>query len=108
MKQSQLVNAVESGKLLVVGSVVFFKKDVVPYRDKQTGKPATFNKIEYSVVTARGVWFVQPDTRKIKDFDMNTFANPFKNGQRVVVEVESMITEKGQVTVSGNIEPLEA
>lgn len=108
MKKAELVGAIEQGKMLFVGRVVFQKKDVVAYRDKRTGQPATFNKLEFSVVGANGVVFVQPDTRKIPNFKMETYQPPFKIGDMVVVEVESMIQEKGQTTVTGNVEPLVA
>lgn len=109
MKQAQLIEAiVKNGKLLFVGRVVFFKKEIIPYLDKNTRAAATFNKVEYSVVGANGVVFVQPDTRKIPGFNMAKYESPFKNGDLVVVEVQSMFTEKGQTTITGNIEPLEA
>jgi len=107
MKQNQLIDAIKAGKILLVGKFVFMKKEVVPYRDRD-GKPATFNKLEFAVLGANGIIFVQPDTRKMPDFKMDTYVCPFKEMDLVVVEVERMETEKGQTTISGMAQKLEA
>lgn len=107
MKKAELLNAMLAGKILLVGKFVFMKKEVVPYRDRD-GKPATFNKLEFAVLSANGIVFVQPDTRKMPDFKMDTYKCPFKEMDTVVVEVERMETEKGQTTIAGRAEYLEA
>jgi len=108
MKKAQLQEQIISGKILTVGRFVDFKKDVVAYRDRKTGQPATFNKVEYAVKTALGVVFVQPDTRKIPGFSMDTFKCPFEMGDAVVIEIQSMVTERGITTIGGTVEKLEA
>jgi len=102
------VGAITSGKILLVGKFMHLKKEVVAYRDKQTGQPSTFNKLEFAVLGSDGVVFVQPDTRRIPGFKMDTYVCPFKSGGDVVVQIERMMTERGITTVVGNIEALEA
>jgi len=108
MKQAGLVGAIQAGKILFVGKFLLMKKDVVAYRDRESGQPATFNKVEYQVLGADGVVFVQPDTRKIPGFKMETHTCPFKQMQDVVVTIEKMEVSKGQTTIAGTIEALEA
>lgn len=108
MKQANIINNILAGKFLLVGKFVHFKKEVVAYRDRQTGQAATFNKLEFTILTANGIVFVQPDTRKIPGFKMDAYVCPFKDNQQVVIEVEKMVTERGTTTVAGNIEVLEA
>lgn len=108
MKESELLASVKAGQLLLVGTFVHFKKEVVPYRDRKTGQPATFDKVEFQVLTANGVVSVQPDTRKIPGFKMDSYRCPFKPQQPVVVIVEGMVTERGNTTIAGSISALEA
>jgi len=106
MKHAEVVAAFNAGKILTVATFLFFKKEVVAYRGKD-GKPATFDKIEYSVLTANGIAFVQPDTRRIPGFEMDKFVCPHKANDRVVVEIQTMTVDKGIVTIGGIVYPLE-
>lgn len=107
MKQAEVIKQFESGRILTIGQFLFFKKEVVAYRDSKTGKPATFDKVEFAVLTANGVVLVQPDTRKIPDFDFAKFECPFKQMDKVVVEIDSMTVDKGVTTIGGKISKLE-
>jgi len=106
MKQVEVTAAFNAGKILTVATFCHFKKEVVAYRGKD-GKPATFDKIEFAVLTANGIVFVQPDTRKIPGFEMDTYKCQFKPNDRVVVEINSMAIEKGITTIGGTVSPLE-
>jgi len=106
MKQAEVIAAFNSGKIITVATFLHFKKEVVAYRGKD-GKPATFDKIEYSVLTANGIAFVQPDTRRIPGFEMDKFQCPFKPNDRVVVEISTMTADKGIVTIGGIVHPLD-
>jgi len=107
MKQSELINQFNAGKILVVGQFAHFKKEKVAYRNKVSGAAAVFDKLEYAVLTANGIVFVQPDTRKIPGFDYDKFESPFKPNQKVVIEISSMIVEKGITVIGGTISALE-
>jgi len=106
MKQTEVTAAFNAGKILTVAVFLHFKKEVVAYRSKD-GKPATFDKIEYACLTANGIVFVQPDTRRMPGFDMETHKCPFKPNDRVVVEINSMSVDKGITTIGGMVSPLE-
>lgn len=106
MKQNEVIAAFNAGKILTVATFLHFKKEVVAYRGKD-GRPATFDKIEYTVLTANGVAFVQPDTRRIPGFDMETFKCQFQPNQKVVVEIATMTVDKGITTIGGSLSPLE-
>lgn len=106
MKQAEVISAFNAGKILTVATFLFFKKEKVGYRGKD-GRPAEFDKIEFSVLTANGIVFVQPDTRKIPGFDMETYKCPFKPNDKVVVEIVSMSVDKGITTIGGTVSPLE-
>lgn len=108
MKKSDILGAINAGKIVAVGKFLDFKKEVVAYRDKPTGKPATFNKLEYCVKVAAGVVFVQPDTRKIPDFNMEAFKCTLQPMDEVLVEIHSMQTERGITTIGGTVSKLEA
>jgi len=108
MKQVGLLEAVQAGRILLVGTFLHFKKESIAYSDRKTGKPAVFDKIEYSILGANGVVFVQPDTRKMPGFDIAKFACPFKQGAKVVVDIERMEVDRGTTTISGTVELLEA
>jgi len=107
MTKAKLLEAFNAGKILLVGKAMHFKKEVIAYRDRSTGKPATFDKVEFAVLGANGVVFVQPDTRKIPGFDMGKYENPFKPGQDVVVTIDTMSVDKGITTISGTVESLD-
>jgi len=98
----------KAGHILLVGSMMHFSKEVIAYRDPKTKEPATFNKVQFTVLGANGVVFVQPDTRRMPGFKMETFVSPFKIGQPVVVDVERITVERGVTTIQGMVEPLEA
>lgn len=106
MKQAEVIAAFNAGKILTVATFLHFKKEVVAYRGKD-GKPATFDKVEYACLSANGIVFVQPDTRKMVGFDMETYKCPFKSGDKVVVEINSMAIDKGITTIGGTIQPLD-
>jgi len=98
--------AFNAGKIITVATFLHFKKEVVAYRGKD-GKPATFDKIEYACLTANGIVFVQPDTRRIPGFDMENYKCPFKPNDKVVVELVSMTVDKGITTIGGSVSPLD-
>jgi len=106
MKKAEVLAAFEAGKILTVATFLHFKKEVVAYRGKD-GKPATFDKIEFACLTANGIVFVQPDTRRIPGFDMETYKSPFQPSQKVVVEIFSMIVDKGITTIGGTVSVLD-
>jgi len=95
------------GHIILVGRFLMMKKEVVPYRDRQSGQAATFNKLEFQVLTPNGTVFVQPDTRKMAGFKMETYVSPFKEMQKVVVVIDKLDTQKGITTIAGTIEALE-
>lgn len=107
MKQAELLAAFNAGKIVVVGKFLHFKAETIAYRDRVSGKPATFDKIEFTVMTANGVVFVQPDTRRIPGFDIAKYKPPFAENAKVVVEIQSMVVEKGVTTIGGTIEALD-
>lgn len=108
MKQSQILEQIKAGKILFIGKFLHMKKEKVAYRDRETKQSASFDKLEFSLLGANGVVFVQPDTRKIPGFKIETYESPFKAGQEVVVEVEKMQVERGQTTIAGNVTVLES
>lgn len=108
MKKADILGAVNKGAILTIGKFIDFKKEVVAYRDQKTGKPATFDKVEYAVKIATGVVFVQPDTRRIPGFDMATFKCDLQPMDDVVVTIQTMLAERGITTIGGTIEKLEA
>jgi len=99
--------AFNAGKIITVATFLHFKKETIGYRDRVSGKPATFDKIEFTVLTAGGVVFVQPDTRRIPNFEMDKYTCPFKPNDKVVVEIQSMSIDKGVTTIGGTIEKLD-
>jgi len=107
MKQAELTAAFNAGKIITVARFLHFKKEVIPYRSRVDGKAATFNKVQYTVMTANGVVFVEPDTRQIPGFNMETFKCPFVDNEKIVVEITGMSTEKGVTTITGNVEKLD-
>jgi len=106
MKQLEVNAAFNAGKILTVATFLHFKKEVVAYRGKD-GKPATFDKIEFACLTANGIVFIQPDTRRMPGFEMETYKCPFKPNDRVVVEIHTMSIDKGITTIGGQLSPLE-
>lgn len=101
MKKTEMIDRLMSGRTLMVGTVVHMKKERIEYRDKQTKQKATFDKVTYSLLTGGGVVFLDVDTRKIPGFNFDSYVSPFKTNEKVCIDVDKLVVDKGITTVSG-------
>jgi len=96
------------GEVLMVGEYLQSSAGVISYKSKETGQPASFEKLTHTILTAQGAVSVDEDTRKLKSFDVTNYKPPFAKGDKIIVIVSSVTSSKGVTTARGTMESLVA
>lgn len=105
MNKEQLAKKIEAGGIFMVGEYRVGKPDLITYRDKLSGKNASFKQIVHSVEAGDVVVAVQERL----DDSVNLEAGvqlPAKKGERVLVELESLERVQGFHRARGGIHKL--
>jgi len=106
---SKVLAAVSAGRIVFIGEWRGSKPETINYTSKTTGQAASFSRVQHTVEIGEGdrveafkVSERVPD--RVKPEDMKA---PAKKGQRVLVEVQSIVQDKGNVVVNAtSISPL--
>jgi len=94
-----------AGERLLVGDYRLGKAEAITYRDK-SGKTANAVVLRHTLECGNDVIAVSvfaDDSVKAE-----TWKPPFAKGTKVVVRLESLVIDKGTITVRGDIQPLES
>lgn len=104
LTRAQAVEMWRQGKTIFFGEYRSSETETITWRDRQSGKtltaPVLRHVVEFgnkSVVVSERV----PDT-----FNPAEYSAPAKKGQPVVVDVASMETERGMISVRGALIPV--
>lgn len=106
MTKDKAMSGFLAGELLCIGEYRMSEASIVDYRDKTTGKPASFPSIKHTVEFGRRSVTVQD--RAPEGFRVEGFVEPFKKGQHVICHVSDWFLEKGNVTCRGKLEQLDS
>lgn len=105
MKQTELTAKVMAGGVFAVGEYRLAKAETITYRDKLTGKSASFSAISHSIETGNEAITVQ---ERVPDgADISKFVPPFKKGQIILVTIGTLERVGGFLRASGSMEPVE-
>lgn len=107
MTTEQLQKKLNDGGIFLVGEYRVGKPDLITYRDKLSGKSASFKQVVHSVEAGQMVVAIQE--RLDDSVSLETGVNlPAKKGEKVVVELESLERIQGFFRARGAIIPLTA
>lgn len=105
MTKEQLLKKMETGGIFMVGEYRMGKPDLVTYRDKLSGKSASFKQVVHNVEAGDVVVAIQE--RLPDDVSLETgVVLPAKKGERVVVELETLERVQGFHRARGGITKL--
>jgi len=105
MNNDQLKKKLADGGIFLVGEYRVGKPDLISYRDKLSGKAASFKQVVHSVEAGQTVVAIQE--RLTDDTDLETGVKlPAKKGERVLVELETLERVQGFYRARGAIVPL--
>jgi len=109
MKEKDIITKWLAGEEIVIVRYYMTKAETVPYRDKTTQRPMSFDKLTHTVLTKDGAAAVDEDTRGIPNFVAKDYKPPFADGDRVAFSVVEKTSVKGVVTYKGkNLVKVEA
>jgi len=105
LSKEQLTKKIEAGGIFCIGEYRLGKPDLITYRDKLSGKSASFKQVVHSVEAGDIVIAVQ---ERLGD-DINLESGvvlPAKKGERVLVELETLERVQGFYRARGGIHQL--
>lgn len=106
MKQAELIKRVLAGEILALGEYRHSKKEMLEWRDKQTGKalsaPILRHTVEFGDVSVAVSERVKDGT-KLEDVNW-----PWVKSQRVVLRVQEIESKLGMVSARGVLEAFES
>lgn len=105
MTKEQLLKKMESGGIFMVGEYRMGRPDLITYRDKMSGKNASFKQVVHNVEAGDTVVAIQE--RLPDEVNLETgVVLPAKKGERVVVELETLERIQGFHRARGGISRL--
>jgi len=101
----QLQKKLAEGGIFLVGEYRLGKPDLITYRDKLSGKSASFKQVVHSVEAGQIVVAIQQ--RLDDSIDLETgVVLPAKKGDKVMVELETLERIQGFYRARGDIVPI--
>lgn len=105
MDKTQLLKRIEKGGIFMVGEYRLGKPDLITYRDKLSGKAASFKQVVHSIEAGDVVVAIQE--RLDDDVNLETgVILPAKKGEMVVVELETLERIQGFHRARGQVSKL--
>lgn len=107
MKSLTLDEAVEkfkTGARILLGEYRHGKCETINYRDKQTGKPASFTAVRHTVEIGDDSFLVSE--RVPDNFEISTWSPPVRKGSRVLVQFDKFQVVNGVGQFGGTVIPL--
>lgn len=106
MKIQEVQKLFLAGSLVVLGEFRMAAVDGIDYRDKKTGNARHADVIKTTLEIGNKTLTLTEFVRE-ENFKPENWKCPFKKGQRVVVELDGLMENKGILTGSGTLHPLE-
>lgn len=104
MTKAEALKQIEAGEPMFLVEYRSTLCERFEFRDKDTGKPASFTKVTHNVEMGNRSFAV---AEKVQDADPATYKSPFKKGQPCAFHVVSYGTDRqGKAITSGKLEPL--
>lgn len=107
MKKAEIEEAMKHGVPVVFAEYRGGKGEVINWTSKTTGRPEEARAIVHALETSGGEQF-KVNERMNAGADVSNPKLPAKKGQQVVVFLRRWLVEKGNITVRGDIHPVEA
>jgi len=105
VKQNEIVARIVKGGCFFYGDYRAAKAETITYRDKLTGKTASFSTISHRVESGDDAISVQ---ERVPDgADLTAFKPLYKKGQSVLVHCQTLEKVGGFLRATGSIEPVE-
>lgn len=106
MKLTEALKKLETGAFL--GGIAEYRSscaETIKYQDKKTGRMAEMAMLRHNIEV--GDVAVAINERTTDDFKADAYKSPFKKGQKVLVCLQSMETDKGLVRARGTLHAIE-
>lgn len=106
MKLTDALKNIENGKFL--GGIAEYRSSVaetIKYQDKKTGRMQEMAMLRHNIEV--GDVAVAINERTADDFKAADYKSPYKKGQKVLVCLQSMETDKGLVRARGTLTAIE-
>jgi hypothetical protein len=104
MKKAELVTKVMAGEPLVVVEYRTGAVETISYRDKTTGRAASFSKVTHNVEA--GPKNITVSQRLGDDQDPKAWVQSIKKGSMAVLILEGLRRERGVWSADGHLEAL--
>lgn len=104
MDEQMIVGRIKAGAFLAIGEYRHSKAEMINWRDKTSGRPMSAPVLRHTVEFGDQTVAVServPDGTKIEDIHV-----PFQKGDAVVLEVEEMTRNLGNVSARGRLSKL--
>jgi len=107
MKKSVVLSSVLAGKLLLISEYRSFKVEPIQYRDKKSGAMMHRFIAKHSLEAGDNQLQVADFMPDDYNHEKAPAVAPFKKGTICVLEVDTFKQEKGFISASGELTPLE-
>jgi hypothetical protein len=107
MKEITMDQAVEqfkSGSRMLLGEYRHGKVETINYRDKTSGKPASFTSVRHTVEIGDDSFLISE--RVPDNFDQSQWSPPCVKGRRCVVKFDKFTVQNGVGQFGGTVLPL--
>ena len=104
MKKVELLPKMMSGEALLVVEYRFSQGEVIPWRDKETGRAVNLQLLSHHVEA--GYRSIRVSERVPDGTDVTNYESPFKKGQQCALHLDGFSREKGNYSARGRLEAL--
>jgi len=102
MNEKEIVARRKKGGIWMLGEYRGGKAETVTYRDKVTGKAAQFSSIVHTIENG-DTGAIALQERVSDGADISKFQVPFKKGQALIVQVDTIEKVQGFLRATGNM-----
>lgn len=106
MTNKQAVENWEAGHPVFKARYLMSIAETISWRDKDTKSRLSAPVLRHTVLMSTGAVTVNEDLPE--DAKPEAYVSPFKDGERVLVNVRSYLATKGQIAIRGSLEKITA
>jgi len=104
IKLADAIKVWQSGSPVLLVEYRNSQAETIKWRDKETRRMMEAPSLRHSVETADSAIVV--NERPAETMDVNKYVAPFRKGQKVLLHVQSLTTERGIVSARGILQPI--